>query len=329
MTAGEFVDKWSDAWGKAGGSGGGGGVQVAGPGAPTGPNPNAPVQIPPTGQAQPMPGGAVAAAEPPKFTAGVEAARTVDTKHIGEDDTTNQANLDAAHKSTQATVGIREARDLVANVPSGAFIDQRMALQSAAQQTGNPLLSRLSTALTGLSSQQLNDAEFARKLYQNNVVAQEQAIGGVRIGAMFTNYFAKASPNLSLQKGALNEMTNAALVGSQMVRDFANGGNDYVQQAQGDYQQKLASGHYKSYRPMRTYEATWTAPASIHSADTYAAAAHILNGAPLTEAVKGLTKPQIDEAIHVIARADPGAMSGLLARPDVQAWRKSLQTAEK
>jgi muramidase (phage lysozyme) len=284
-----------------------------------------------TAAAPPLPVGPraapVAAASPPQFTPGVEAARAVDTEHIKADDTLNQSNLDAAQKALSAGIGIREARDLIANVPTGAFIDQRLALQSAAQQTGSPLLSRISTALTGLNPQQLNDAEFARKLYQNNVVSQEQAIGGVRIGAMFTNFFAKASPNLSLQNGALNEMSNAALVGQQMIRDFANGSNAYTNAKQQTYQQNLAAGRYQPYPAERNYEATWTADGSPHAADTYAAAVHILNGAPITQAVKGLNPAQLNEAIDVIARADPGAMPKILARPDVRAWRKSLKTA--
>ena len=317
MTAGDFVKKWQTAFNQAAGR----------PTAPTDAGASPTTQIPPTGQAPALGGGAVAAAGAPQFSPGVQAARAIDAEHIKADDALNQSNLDAAQKSLQATVGLREARDLVANVPTGAFIDQRVALQSAAQQTGSPLLSRISTAVTGLSPQQLNDAEFARKLYQNNVVAQEQAVGNVRIGAMFTNFYAKASPNLSLQNGALNEMTNAALVGSQMVRDFANGSDAYTQAAQGAHQQKLAANQYEPYQPLRNYEATWTAAGSPHAADTYAAAVHILNGAPITQAVKGLSPAQVNEAVDVIARADPGAMPKLLARPDVQAWRRSLQPA--
>lgn len=323
MTAGDFVKKWQTAFNQAAGRPADPSAATA-TAAPAASGANATVQIPPTGQAPPMGGGAVAAVGAPTFSPGVEASRTIDTEHIKADDTLNQSNLDAAQKALSAGIGIREARDLIANVPTGAFIDQRLALQSAAQQTGSPLLSRISTALTGLTPQQLNDAEFARKLYQNNVVAQEQAVGGVRIGAMFTNFFAKASPNLSLQNGALNEMSNAALVGQQMIRDFANGSDAYTKTQQGTYQQNIAAGKYQPYAPLRNYEATWTADGSPHAADTYAAAVHILNGAPITQAVKGLNPAQLGEAIDVIHRADPAAMDKILARPDVVAWRKSL-----
>jgi hypothetical protein len=310
MTVGQFLNKWESRFSSPAAQP----TQVAGPGAPPTVTPGTP----------PIGGGPGVAAGPPKFTPGVEASQAVDTKRINDDAELNQSNLDAAQKATTAGIGIREARDLVKNVPTGAFIDQRMGLQSIAQQTNSPLLTKLSSALTGLTPTQLNDAEFARKLYQNNVVAQEQAVGNVRIGAMFTNFFAKASPNLSLQNGALNEMTNAALVGQQMIKDFANGSNDYVNSATQAYQQGLTGGKYQPYEPLRHYESTWLADNSPHSSDTYAAAVHILNGAPVTEAFKGLTPVQRAEAVSVISRADPSSLPGILQRPDVIAWRKSL-----
>lgn len=273
------------------------------------------------------PGGTpVAAAGPPTFTPGVEASQKIDTPLIAEDQKTNQANQEAATKANAAGVGIREARDLIANVPTGAFIDQRVQLQSIAKQTGIPLLADLATKVTGLNSDQLNDAEFARKLYQANVVKEEQAVGGARIGAMFTNFFAKASPNLSLQNGALTQMTNAALVGQQMTRDYANGSNEHMQAGQEQYQAGLTGGKYTPWPKLglSNYEQTWTNPGSPHSSDTYAAAVHLLNGADITQTIKGLNPAQVQEAIGVISRADPGAMPKLLARPDIIAWRRSL-----
>jgi hypothetical protein len=277
----------------------------------------------------PAAAGSVGAAGPPAFTPGVAASREVDTPLIKADTDTVQANLEAAQKANVATAGIREARDLIGNVPSGAFIDQRMQLQSIAKQTGSPLLNGLSTALTGLNSTQLNDAEFARKLYQANVVKEEQGVGNVRIGAMFTNFFAKASPNLSLQNGALNEMTNAALVGQQMTRDFANGSNEYLQNGLAQYQRGLTGGTYQPWSNSRVanYESTWTAAGSPHAADTYAAAVHILNGADITQAFKGLNPAQRNEAIGVIQRADPGSVPAILKRPDVIEYRKQLAAA--
>ena len=307
MTAGQFLNKWESRF--AG--------QTGAPAAPAAP----------AGGGAPAPGGApqpLAAAGPAQFSPGVKASMDEEKPLIEKDNETNQANQEAAQKSIAAGVGIREARDLIQNVPTGAFIDQRMNLQSMAKQTGSPLLEKLSTAVTGLNNQQLNDAEFARKLYQANVVKEEQAVGGARIGAMFTNFFSKASPNLSLQNGALTEMTNAALIGQQMIKDYANGSNEHMTNAQQTYQQGLTSGKYQPWTPLRTYEGTWTAPDSRHAADTYAAAVHVLNGADITQAIKGLNPDQIHEAIGVISRADPGAMPKLLARPDIIEWRKSL-----
>jgi hypothetical protein len=316
-------------------AGAGGGAAPAGAAAPGGAAPaGGPGYAPgtplatatPNPQAPGVTGGPtpVAAAGAPAFTPGVAASREVDKDLIDKDREINQANLDAAQKATQASVGIKEARDLVANVPTGAFADQRIQLQSIAKQTGSPVIQKLATAVSGLNSDQLNDAEVARKLYQANVVKEEQGVGNARIGAMFTNFFAKASPNLSLQNGALNEMTNAALIGQQMTKDFANGSTDHVSTATTNYQAGLTGGRYQPYVPLREYEKTWTAPDSVHSADTYAAAVHLLNGAPISTAFKDLKPAQYNEAVQVISRADPGAIPKLMARPDVIQWRKEI-----
>lgn len=316
MTAGQFVDKWQQAWNKASGAQSQQGTQVAGPGAPTtgGTGVNAPVQIPPTGPSQPLGGGGVAAAGPPTLSPQMTRLAELDRPQIEEDAKANAGNVQAGLNANKAGTNMRVLRDMAAGAPTGSMADQRMAAQSFATQFGGPLGQRIVGALTGIDKEALSKMEDINKLALNNVVAQEQAVGpGTRIGAMFTNFFAKASPNINMQEPAIRQILNMGLVAQQMAKDYANASNDFFNQSRDTTADSLAKGSYTRYQTLNKLEGQWTADKSVHGPETYAAASNLLNGIAPSKAFKGLTNDQQVEAIKIVQRADPASMDAVLA----------------
>lgn len=238
--------------------------------------------------------------------AAIAQRSTLDTKQIEEDATRNEANVNAGLQANQAVLNLKEMRDVVQGLPTGAWADTRTALQSFATQFGGPWTQGLATQLTGMDKPTLAKMEEFNKIALNNVVKQEQAIGGARVGAMLTNYFAKASPNINMQQPAIKDIMNMALVGLQMTRDFADASNAHYNGARDATMESAAPDKtYVRYQPISKLEAQWTSPTSVHSPDVYAAAARLLNGGSVADAMKGLTKEQQVEAVHVLSRADP------------------------
>lgn len=296
-------------------------AQVAGPGAPTGPN----------GQAQPatpnpqVAGGGVAAAAPVQLSPQVQQLANNDETQVTKDAETNQANLTSALHANQAALQARELRGLVKGSAVGGWAEQRMALQRFAQQFGGDAGAQAMSFLTSMDKPGLEKMEQIAKLTQQLVVAQEQAIGpGTRIGAMFTNFMAKASPNVNMQEPATEQIINRGLIAFQMARDFAEDSNKYFVNARTERANALSQGRYTPYRPLSNLEGEWVKPGTIHSPETYEAAANLLNGVKAATAFKDLTPAQITAAVGIVSRADPNAGPEILKRPDVIAWRKSL-----
>lgn len=319
MTAGQFVDKWQQAWNKV--SGQQQGTQVAGPGAPTETDANAPVHIPPTGQSQPLGGGAPGSgvtaggipAGPVNLSPTTERLADMDKPIITEDAQTNSANLQAGLNANKAGLNMRVLRDMVVGAPTGSMADQRLAANAFADQFGGPLGQRIVQALTGFGPHDTETMQDINKLALANVIAQEQAVGpGTRIGAMFTNFFAKASPNINMKEPAIQQILNMGLVAQQMAKDYANGSNDHFTQARTATADSLQSGSYQRYQPLNQFEGQWTANGSVHAPETYAAATNLLNGMPPSKAFKGLSNEQQVEAIKVVQRADPTSMDAIL-----------------
>lgn len=241
--------------------------------------------------------------------AAIQQRSQLDTKQIEEDASRNEANVNAGLQANQAVLSLKEMRDTIHGLPTGAWADTRMGLQAFATQFGGPWTQGMASMLTGMDKPTLAKMEEFNKLALNNVVKQEQAIGGARVGAMLTNYFAKASPNINMQQPAIKDIMNMGLVGAQMTRDFADASNSHYNSARDATMESAAPNKpYVRYQPISKIEADWISPTSIHSPDVYAAAAALLNGKPLMEAVKGLkSQEQKVEALRIVQRADPMA----------------------
>jgi hypothetical protein len=312
MTAGDFVNHWTTKFAQGGQEG-----DTA--------TPAASAQSP-AGGTPALPG---VAAGP--VTLSPQQARLADLDHdqIKEDATTNSSNLQSGLLANKAGVTMREIRDTLPDVPTGSMAAERQAIGNFTSTFGGPWAQQLSQAVTGMTADNTAKMQEINKLFLNNVVSQEQAVGpGTRIGAMFTNFFAKASPNIDMQKPAIKEILNMGIVGQQMAKDYANASNDYFTNSRSTTANSLAQGGYQRYQPLNQLEGQWTAPGSPHSPEVYAAAAGLMNGRPVTKAFSGMKPDQYHEAVQIISRADPAQMSAIMARPDVIAWRKSLSAGQ-
>jgi hypothetical protein len=143
------------------------------------------------------------------------------------------------------------------------------------------------------------------------VTNAEQQLGG-RPGAMLTQYFSKAMPNINMQGDAVKEMLNFVLVGNQMARDYGQGAAAHFNAASAAFpaQDPLAD----RYKPLTQYDEQWTAPGSVSSPNVYEGASNILNGRPYDIWSKGLTRAQAAdqqaEALRIALRADPSFKLG-------------------
>jgi hypothetical protein len=143
------------------------------------------------------------------------------------------------------------------------------------------------------------------------VTNAEQQLGG-RPGAMLTQYFSKAMPNINMQGDAVKEMLNFVLVGNQMARDYGQGAAAHFNAASAAFpaQDPLTD----RYKPLTQYDEQWTAPGSVSSPNVYEGASNILNGRPYDIWSKGLTRAQAAdqqaEALRIALRADPSFKLG-------------------
>lgn len=290
-----------------------GGASPSGQGtgfAPLTPNPAAPGVAPPPPSIQ---------TGPQKLTPSTERLANIDEQVMKEDAAENQANVAASLAANKARLNLLETKQTVAGLPTGSLADQRMSMQAALQQFGTPWAQRLSSTLTGMSEPTLDKMQEAKKQMFNNVVEQEKAVGsGVRIGAMFTNYFQKANPSVDMQNPAIMDILNFQNVAQQMAADYGRASNEHFLAARGATTQALQNNSYTPYQPLTTLNNQWMDPKSVHNPAVYAAAANLMNGMPHDKAFKGLLPEQQVEALNVITRADPNAQATIMARRAAQ-----------
>ncbi len=143
------------------------------------------------------------------------------------------------------------------------------------------------------------------------VTGAEQQLGG-RPGAMLTQYFSKAMPNINMQGDAVKEMLNFMLVGNQMTRDYAQGAAQHFNAASAAFPAEDPVS--QRYAPLTQFDEKWTAPGAVSAPNVYEAASNILNGRAYDQWSKGLTRAQAAdqqaEAIRIALRADPSFRLG-------------------
>jgi hypothetical protein len=241
-----------------------------------------------------------------------------DTPFINEDAKVNQENVDAGLRAGQDQYNLRNIKTLVAGTPDGALgaaAQSRTALQAYATQFGGQWGQALVGKLTGVDSADLPVLQELGKSFLSNVLSNERTQGVARIGAMSTQYFAKASPSTELTKPATQQIANTSLVSQQMTRDFADASNTTFATNRKTTNDSLVNGPYQQYQPLaNTLQKEWLAPDSIHNPSVYAAAANLMNGMAPSKAFSQLKPEQQQEALHIIDRTDPSEKAAILAR---------------
>lgn len=253
-------------------------------------------------------------------TPGIKAQIERDTPLMAADLSKNEANVDAGMRAATDQYNLKNIKGLVDDAPDdllGAAASTRLAIQKYAEQFGGPWTKTVSSALTGVGSLSVPQLQDLQKAFLSNVLANERTQGVARIGAMSTQYFQKASPSIDMTKPAVKEITNLALVGQQMTRDFADASNNYYSTQRDATNDSLVAGPYQRYQPITGLEKQWLSPDSSHGPDVYAAAANLMNGVPQAKAFKDfdpkspIGRAKMVEAINIMHRTDPGAVTAL------------------
>lgn len=308
-------------------------VQGAGPAAPTGPAVSGTVTAPAPAGNQPVtpPGaGPVAPIVPPGAgglapgaigggpvieTPGTKLQTETQTEQrktqiaaLGErvkSDATliNEAQTGAMHSQT-AIPTVLDLRNRVAALPAsafGAWGQERSVMDNILQTISPDAANKWAAYLSGhkIDPSNAGQLQAARKEFFQLVTSAESQLPGTRIGARLTSYFSDAMPSLNMQKPQVQEMLNFLLVGNQLAVDYA-------QEMAKHYNSNFASYTKDgTYAPIAQFDEAWTKPGSVHAPGVYEAAARILNGSGTGQWDKGLTRDQQQEALSIVARADP------------------------
>lgn len=258
-------------------------------------------------------------------TPGIKAQIERDTPLMASDLSKNEANVDAGMKAATDQYNLQNIKGMVAGTPDdllGAGSDTRLAIAAYAKEFGGSWSQGIAQHLTGVGPMDVSQLQDLQKSFLSNVMSNERTQGVQRIGAMSTQYFAKASPSIDMTKPAVQQITNLGQVAQQMTRDFADASNDFYSTQRDATNDSLVSGPYKRYQPMTALEKQWLSPDSPHGPDVYAAAANLMNGMPPAKAFATFgpgtdAKPNLvnrakqQEAVAIIKRVDPNGLAHL------------------
>lgn len=310
MTAGQLLNGFVNRFGRGQvdfsniGAGGGGPapVRVAGPGAPTGGA---------GGAAPPAPAGTQSiGTSAPTIPDTLKPIVTAEGDQIKEDRSTVQGVQGAAYAAGKAQMVLRDELSHLAKTPSGSLGDERAAVSNFLATFGGPWAQNFVTWASGHQIDPKNAGEMQEFIKQafNTTASAEAASGGgatgasVRIGAMLTQFFQKAMPNINMQGSAIHDMINFMLVGNQMARDYAEQAANHFNGQYNNWRGNLMQNRYDG---LTNFDAKWDAADSANSPQTYEGAAMLLNGKDGW--ASGLSREQQQEAIKIATRADPSA----------------------
>src|SRR5215471_3049209 len=146
------------------------------------------------------------------------------------------------------------------------------------------------------------------KLMQRNVTNAETALGqatgsSVRIGAMLTQFMARANPNPNMPVQAIQAMASWSLAMSQMIEDYAREAKRVQGERQGYFNADRTKHEYG--KPLADFQDEWLNDRQPNSPIAYNAAAMAMAGLDYKEWSRGLTDPQKRAVYSIIKRADP------------------------
>jgi hypothetical protein len=249
----------------------------------------------------------------PKFTEKQDVAIKGDQGQVEDDRPEVHSIMTGAMAAGASMPALYEMQRLTPTAITGSLAEPRQAIANFLQTFGGDFAKQFTNSVTGLDASKAGNTQELVKQAFANTVSAERASGGpgssVRMGAMFTNFFNKAMPNINMQGPAIQEMTNYLLTQQQMARDYAQGVGNTVIPSRVAFQADPVNSRYQSLDKFTT---AWTAPDAPTSPSVYEAAALAMNHRPYSEWTKGLTtRAQIDNVGQIVRNANP-TQGGLL-----------------
>jgi hypothetical protein len=283
-------------------------TKVAGPGVPTTP----PAATPPAAT-PPAPGATPTAPAPgqyqgmPQVPEALKSVLTVEAGRIAADQKIVEETQTGAMKAQAAIPVMLEARSKIPQLESGAGGDWRASASNWVHTYlgDEGAAAKLSAYVMQADPKSATaKQEFIKQAFAM-VTSAEAQNPGTRVGAMLTNYYSKAMPNINMTGDAIKEMINFMLVGSQMARDYSNGAAGHFN----DTYDKWADNNTQNrYTPLTKFDQKWTSAGSVNAPQVYLAASGLLNSHDWTKVGMGnLTPEQRREAVRIASEVDPSA----------------------
>jgi hypothetical protein len=238
---------------------------------------------------------------PPVLSPQGKASLDVTTGQIKADQGVVGTSLANAQAAQAQQASLIQMRDAAAPLATGAFADQRQAIQNVLATYGSDTVNRFIAAATDGKIDPTKAAATQEyvKLALSAASSAEKA-NNPQGGLGITKVYQSAFPGLETQPDAVREMSNLFLIDKQRTIDHAMGQQQYLNTQQGQFAQP--GGQYSS---VQNFDAQFM---KTNPPQVYVSAAAALNGKPYVQWSKGLTPAQQVVAAQTVWRADPNAV---------------------
>lgn len=235
---------------------------------------------------------------------------TQNNEQLGKDSEDVDKIQGVAQAASAGMPVLYDIKQLTPQAYTGAYSGMRTEIANVLKTFSPAWMQSFLKATAGIDPHAVDATQELGKQLFKNVTSAESALGqgqgGVRVGAMLTQFFQRAMPNPNMQAPAIGDMVNWLLVGSQMVKDYAVGAQQFYRASRGTYQ---ADSVNNPYEPLSTYHGQWLDGNSPKSPVVYEAAALAMNGKDWKVWTRGLTPDQISTVGGIVSRADPAGGS--------------------
>ncbi len=239
----------------------------------------------------------------------------VTTDAIKSDAGTAAGAITAAQDSQKAQTQLLQMRSLVPQINTGSYADARNEMGNYLATFAPDVAKNFVDTLTAGKidpSKAGATQEFVKLALQQAGTAERQTLGA-RGGLGAIQLYQKSFPNIAMQPSAMTDMSNLLLIAHQRDIDYGTGANQYYLDQRNSFQ---TNG---KYQPIQQFDQQFT---NSNPPQVYVGAAAALNGHPAAEWTKGLTTPQIAQAIGIVRRADPTA-TGIQGPRGPMVWSNS------
>jgi hypothetical protein len=229
-----------------------------------------------------------------------------DNKQLAADTDDINRIQGVSHLAASAQPVLLDISRLAPISQTGSLADLKTAAGNFVATFGGQWGQQFAKDIAGIPDQSTtaNTQELIKQLFKN-VTSAESQMGGagasVRVGAMLTQFFARANPSINMQGPAIQEMTNWLKVNNEMISDYAQAANQHYAAARASFNSNPVAHPYQG---LNDFDSAWLDKESANAPVTYEAAALAMNHKPYNEWSKGLNPAQIAQVGGIISRAD-------------------------